>query len=46
MYMIKKLNEQGHTIIVITHDLGIAEQAKRVIRIQDGHLVEDRRNDQ
>lgn len=46
MHMIKRLNEQGHTIIVITHDLGIAEQAKRVIRIQDGHLVEDRRNDQ
>lgn len=46
MQMIKMLNEQGHTIIVITHDLEIAEQAKRVIRIQDGCLVEDRRNDQ
>lgn len=46
MHMIKRLNDQGHTIIVITHDLSIAEQAKRVIRIQDGHLVEDRRNDQ
>ncbi|WP_238654887.1 ABC transporter ATP-binding protein [Paenibacillus piscarius] len=45
MHMIRMLNEQGHTIIVITHDLGIAEQAKRVIRIQDGCLVEDRRND-
>lgn len=45
MQMIQMLNEQGHTIIVITHDLGIAEQAKRVIRIQDGCLVEDRRND-
>lgn len=45
MHMIKMLNQQGHTIIVITHDLGIAEQAKRVIRIQDGCMVEDRRND-
>lgn len=45
MQMIQMLNEQGHTIIVITHDLGIAQQAKRVIRIQDGCLVEDRRND-
>lgn len=41
--MIKALNEQGHTIILITHDLEIAEQAKRIIRIQDGDLVEDRK---
>ncbi|WNS46604.1 ABC transporter ATP-binding protein [Paenibacillus sp. MMS20-IR301] len=41
--MIKELNQQGHTIILITHDLEIAEQAKRIIRIQDGDLVEDRR---
>lgn len=41
--MIKELNVQGHTIILITHDLEIAEQAKRIIRIQDGSLVEDRR---
>ncbi|WP_342565149.1 ABC transporter ATP-binding protein [Paenibacillus sp. FSL R7-0345] len=43
LQMIKELNEQGHTIVLITHDLEIAEQAKRVIRIQDGNLVEDRR---
>ncbi|AIQ28462.1 macrolide ABC transporter ATP-binding protein [Paenibacillus sp. FSL P4-0081] len=41
--MIKALNEQGHTIILITHDLEIAQQAKRIIRIQDGDLVEDRK---
>jgi putative ABC transport system ATP-binding protein len=44
MQMIRELNEQGHTIILITHDLEIAKQAKRIIRIQDGNLVEDRRN--
>ncbi|CAM4468779.1 ABC transporter ATP-binding protein [Paenibacillus typhae] len=43
LLMIKELNQQGHTIILITHDLEIAEQAKRIIRIQDGSLVEDRR---
>jgi putative ABC transport system ATP-binding protein len=43
LQMIKELNEHGHTIILITHDLEIAEQAKRIIRIQDGNLVEDRR---
>ncbi|MBW4841486.1 MAG: ABC transporter ATP-binding protein [Paenibacillaceae bacterium] len=44
MDKMKELNARGHTIIVITHDLSIAEQAKRVIRIQDGRIVEDRRN--
>mgnify|MGYP000016156592 FL=1 len=29
------------TVILITHDNGIAAQAKRVIRIMDGHIVED-----
>ena len=40
--LIKKLNEEGNTIILVTHDNGIAEQAKRVIRIQDGKIIEDR----
>jgi len=40
--LMKELNEQGHTVILITHDLEIADQAKRVIRIQDGQIVEDR----
>ncbi|WP_334073971.1 MULTISPECIES: ABC transporter ATP-binding protein [Paenibacillus] len=42
METIKNLNRKGHTIIIITHDLSIAEQAKRVIRIMDGKIVEDR----
>ncbi|MBO8165487.1 MAG: ABC transporter ATP-binding protein [Brevibacillus sp.] len=39
--MIQHINGQGHTIVLITHDLSIAQQAKRVIRIQDGKLYED-----
>ncbi len=42
LQLMKNLNEQGHTIILITHDLDIANQAKRIIRIQDGRIVEDR----
>lgn len=41
MGLIKSLNEQGHTIILITHDLDIAQQAKRLVRIQDGRLTEE-----
>ncbi len=37
----KKLNDQGRTIILITHERYIAEHAKRVIAIKDGEIVED-----
>lgn len=38
---IKKLNKEGTTIILITHDNGIASEAKRLVRIQDGKIIED-----
>lgn len=41
MKILKGLHEEGRTVILITHDNGIAEQAKRVIRIQDGQIIED-----
>ena len=41
MTLIKDLNDIGHTIILITHDSGISEQAKRVVRITDGTLFEE-----
>ena len=37
------LNAEGHTIILITHDVGIAAQAGRVIHLADGHVVGDSR---
>lgn len=40
MEIFKKLNEQGNTIVLITHDNDVAKQAKRIIRIQDGKLSE------
>ncbi len=38
---IKKLNKEGTTIILITHDISIAEQAKRIVRIHDGKIISD-----
>jgi putative ABC transport system ATP-binding protein len=38
---IKKLNEQGTTIVLITHDNKIALQANRIIRLQDGVITSD-----
>jgi putative ABC transport system ATP-binding protein len=42
MRMLHDLHEAGNTLVVITHDQGIADEAERVIRIQDGQIVEDR----
>lgn len=39
--IMKQLNELGNTIILITHDLVIAKQAKRMVSIQDGRLQEN-----
>jgi putative ABC transport system ATP-binding protein len=41
MEILKGLHEAGHSVILITHDNDIAEQAKRVVRILDGKIVED-----
>ena len=38
-----RLNEEGRTVVLITHEPDVAEQAKRVIRLSDGEVVEDRR---
>lgn len=40
--LMKQLNEQGHTIVLITHDWEVANEAKRIVRIQDGRLFEER----
>jgi putative ABC transport system ATP-binding protein len=42
MNLMKDLNKQGHTIILITHDLDIAKQAKRIIRIHDGRILAEK----
>lgn len=38
--MLEALNHGGHTVIMITHDTKVAERAKRIIRIQDGKIVD------
>ena len=40
MGLFRELNEEGRTIIMITHDVGIAANASRIVRILDGELSE------
>ena len=41
MALLQDLSRRGHTVILITHALDIAAQAKRVIEIRDGRIVSD-----
>ncbi|GGY69800.1 macrolide export ATP-binding/permease protein MacB [Cellvibrio zantedeschiae] len=41
MKLLKNLSEQGHTIILITHDTHVANHAHRLIEIRDGLIVSD-----
>jgi putative ABC transport system ATP-binding protein len=43
MGVFDRLNAAGRTIVLITHETDVAEHAKRVIQVQDGRIVADRR---
>lgn len=41
MEMLEQLNENGQTIILITHDINVAKKAKKIVKIADGKLYEE-----
>lgn len=44
MAIFQETNQQGHTIVMITHEPDIASHAKRIIILKDGHLISDTKN--
>jgi putative ABC transport system ATP-binding protein len=44
MNLLSELNQQGKTIVLITHDLAVAQYAKRIMKIIDGELQEQLTN--
>ncbi len=46
MDLIQKINDQGNTILVVTHEEDIAHMCKRIIHLKDGIIVEDEKIEQ
>jgi len=44
MGILQELHAQGHTIILVTHDMAVARHAQRIIELRDGAVVADRPN--
>ena len=44
MQMLKDLNEEGNTLVLITHDRDIASEAKRIVTVKDGRILSDKIN--
>jgi putative ABC transport system ATP-binding protein len=42
LQFLQQLNKEGSTVILITHDNQIAATAKRIVRLSDGRIVEDK----
>jgi putative ABC transport system ATP-binding protein len=41
MEILQRFNDQGRTIILVTHEMDTANHAKRIIRLKDGNIIDD-----
>ncbi len=46
MDLIQKINEEGRTILVVTHEHDIAQMTKRIVNLKDGVIIDDTKVDQ
>ena len=45
LVLFQRLHAEGRTIIFVTHNPDIAQYSSRNIRLRDGHIIDDRRNE-
>ena len=43
--LFERLNKEGKTVLIVTHEDEVASHVQRVIRLQDGRVQSDRRNE-
>lgn len=43
MHLIQKINQEGKTILVVTHEPDIAQMCKRIVQLKDGVIIEDKK---
>jgi putative ABC transport system ATP-binding protein len=41
--LLAKLNKEGNTIVLVTHDKNVASYAERVVELKDGHIIKDKK---
>ena len=46
MHLIQEINDEGKTILVVTHEEDIAQMTKRIVNLKDGVIIDDRRIEQ
>ncbi|WP_375632079.1 MULTISPECIES: MacB family efflux pump subunit [unclassified Bartonella] len=44
LHILDELHQEGRTIIIVTHDMQVAERAERIIEISDGEIIADKRS--
>lgn len=42
--LLKDINKSGNTIVLVTHEMEIAQKAKRIVEIKDGQIISDKKN--
>jgi putative ABC transport system ATP-binding protein len=41
MALFQELNDQGITVLIVTHEPDVAKYAKRIVEVRDGHIIRD-----
>jgi putative ABC transport system ATP-binding protein len=43
MDLIQKINDEGRTVLIVTHEKDIAQMTKRIVNLKDGVIIDDKK---